>query len=178
MGSRRCRKASGDDYVAQSDENRYTLDMNLAHWLIEHWSHLIENLGLPVTLIVAGITFHNDAKVRRVETLFKINEHHRDLWMHFYSRPDLAGIRDAKRDIAAKPPTGEEFHFVNLLFLHLNAVFKASKAGVATSPEHLTDDVRSFFSLPVPKTAWHRFKAYHDRDFIAFVERALSPASS
>lgn len=147
--------------------------MDLTHWIVEHWRHLVENIGILSGLIVAAVSFHKDAKVRRVETLFKMNEHHRELWMHFYSRPELAGILDAKRDILICPPTNEEVHFVNFLFLHLNGVFRASKAGVSIRPEHLADDIRSFFSLPVPKLTWERLQSSHDREFVAFVNQSL-----
>ncbi len=147
--------------------------MDLTHWLVENWRHLIENVGILSGLIVATISFHKDAKVRRVETLFKMTEHHRELWMHFYSRPELAGILDAKRDVLTSPPTDEEIHFVNFLFLHLNGVFRACKAGISVRPEHLADDLRSFLALPVPRLAWDRLKSSHDRDFFAFVTKAL-----
>lgn len=147
--------------------------MNIAHWVAEHWKHLAENLGLLSGLVVAAISFHADAKVRRVETIFKMNENHRELWMHFYARPELAGILDVSRDTVVCPPTDEEVHFVNFLFLHLNGVFRASKAGISITPEHLADDIRSFFSLPVPKVAWSKLQGSHDRDFVAFVRRSL-----
>lgn len=143
------------------------------HWLAEHWPHLIEIAGLPVTLIIFAITYSEEAKVRRVETIFHMNEAHRKLWMYFDENPDLAGILNEKRDVAVNPPTGKEVRFVNYLFHHLNGVFQASKAGISVTPEHLAEDVRSFFALPVPHEVWSRLKSSHERKFVWFVQRCL-----
>lgn len=149
--------------------------MNLLQWITEHWDKILQNVGIVSGLLVASITFHIDAKVRRAETLFKMNEHHRELWMHFYSHPELAGILDEKRDVVTRPPTSEEVHFVNFLFLHLRSSFYARKAGIySVQPDRLREDVRALFRFPVPRFVWDELRPGQDEKFASFVEGTIA----
>jgi hypothetical protein len=48
-----------------------------------------------------------------------------------------------------------------------------AKAGGITTLTELADDVRGFFSLPLPRAVWEKTKANRNRQFVRFVERAL-----
>jgi hypothetical protein len=39
--------------------------------------------------------------------------------------------------------------------------------------KELADDVREFFSLPLPRAVWEKTKKNRNRRFVRFVERAL-----
>jgi len=74
-------------------------------------------------------------------------------------------------DLAADPVTASEENFVRDLINHLRSTYFASERGVYIQPAALPEDIRSFFTLPIPSVVWKRTKAFHDRDFISFVER-------
>lgn len=148
--------------------------MELVHWVVEHWSHVIENVGVATGLFVFAVSYHEDKKVRRVEAFIKMTERHASLWIHYYSNPHLAGLRDPKRDMVIRPLSGEEAHFVNFLFNHLDGVIRASKAGISVRPENLSKDIRAFLALPAPRAAWEEMKPMLDSHLVAFIERALA----
>jgi hypothetical protein len=46
--------------------------------------------------------------------------------------------------------------------------------GHCPTPRHkLRRDVRSFFSLPIPKAVWTKTKLLQNQDFAAFIESSL-----
>ncbi len=38
----------------------------------------------------------------------------------------------------------------------------------------MRDDVRTFFSFPIPRLVWNRVKSFQDPDFVAFVDSCLA----
>ncbi len=144
--------------------------MELAAWTIERWKEIFEIGGTLAALLFTGVALHIDARVRRAQTIIEITKQHRELWVHFYDRPGLAGLLDKKRDMAAHPLADEEVHFVNFLLNHLRATFYARIAGIFVQPECLKDDIGEFFSFPATRAAWERQKGSHEPKFVAFVE--------
>jgi hypothetical protein len=145
--------------------------MALLPWIIEHWTRLVESIGIVAGLLFTGLGYFRDARVRRVETLIEITKQHRELWEYYYERPALAHLFDKGRNLASHPLTDEEVHFVNLLLNHLRVTFFARSAGVYIQPDYLANDVREFLSSPALLAAWENLKAAHEEKFVAFVER-------
>lgn len=146
--------------------------MEVWSWIGTHWSEIIQTLG------VAGLFFtaHSlriDAKVRRVTNRLTITQHHRELWIYFYSRPAFQRVLQEDVDLQQEPVTSEEEHFVILAVLHLSGAWKASTEGMYPSPDGLKLDMEQFFSLPVVNKVWERIKPLQDRDFVAFIESSL-----
>jgi len=44
------------------------------------------------------------------------------------------------------------------------------KAKMFVHLEGLPEDVKSFFSLPIPKAVWNAIKSSQDKDFVTFIE--------
>jgi len=73
-----------------------------------------------------------------------------------------------------KPLSHEETLFVTFLILHLSVVFRVMKAKMFVNIEGFTEDVKEFFSLPIPKTIWNSIKSSQDKDFVSFIEKLVS----
>jgi hypothetical protein len=145
--------------------------MTLATWGIERWKEIFEFGGTLGALLFTGVALHVDARVRRAETLIEINKQHRELWMSFYERPQLARLLDENRSLKTHPLTDEEVRFANFFFNHLRVTFYAGFARIYVQPDKVSADVRDFFSYPAIAAAWDRLKDSHDAKFVAFVER-------
>jgi hypothetical protein len=72
-----------------------------------------------------------------------------------------------------QPVTYSEEVFVNVMIQHLHAVYQATKNGLFIRTEGVKRDVRSFFSLPIPKAVWTKAKPLQNRDFAKFIDTAL-----
>jgi hypothetical protein len=138
------------------------------------WSEILANTGIIAGLTFTGLGYWRDARVRRAQTLLDLAKSHREIWLHLRTIPEAAALKDSKRDLRSRPRTQEETRIVNLLLIHLQSVFQAKRSGIFVLPERLRDDVRAFFSFPVPRDAWNELKAFHDRAFVLFVDEALS----
>jgi hypothetical protein len=63
--------------------------------------------------------------------------------------------------------------FVTTIVAHLSTVFRAMKHGEFVKLEGVKNDVREFFTLPIPKAVWEKLKPFQDANFAKFVETAL-----
>ena len=90
-----------------------------------------------------------------------------------FERPELARILERRVDLQADPISDAEENFVNLVILHLNASHYAFTQGLFKKPDGLGEDVRSFFSCPIPAAVWQKTRRFRDRKFAKFVEDHL-----
>lgn len=148
--------------------------MALLNWLTEHWFDLLQTIGIVGGLYFTSVTLRTDTKVRRLESLLTLTKSHREIWSEIYRRPDLIRILDPKADLKAQPVSGEERLFVNFLIFHLNNSYRAIQDGLYMEPEGLGDDIKGFFSLPIPAVVWVEGKGLQDRDFVSFVDNILT----
>src|SRR5262245_23758503 len=96
-----------------------------------------ETLGIVGGLLFTGAGFRRDAKARYAQTLLEITAQHRELWMYFCDRKELAALFDPKRDMLARPLTDDERRFIGWVLNHVSAAHFAAKARVHRSPEKL-----------------------------------------
>jgi hypothetical protein len=144
--------------------------MGLESWNIERWKGMLEVGGTIGALLFTGIALHIDARARRAQTLIEITKQHRELWIYFDERPELARLFDEKRNLVTEPLTDTEIRFANFLFLHLRASYGAKRAGIHVLPDHVEDDWREIFTHPAVGAAWEKMKHLHDCKFVALVE--------
>lgn len=144
--------------------------MALLNWLTAHWFDILQTAGIVGGLVFTGISLRTDTHVQRLQNLFTLTKQHREIWSILYSRNDLARILDAKADLTKSPSTLEERLFVKFLIFHLLDTYRAIQVGLFKTPEGLSEDIRDFFALPIPKDVWAALKPYQDRHFVAFIE--------
>lgn len=153
----------------------YTHRMGIIRWALEHGESLIQSLGIILGLLFTGAALRAETRSRQLENLIRITEGHRALWTYFDERPELSRLFHLQVDLEEHPLTGKESRFVQFLLNHLLLTFRAQRKGLLQSPEHLQDDIRAFFSLPIPRSAWEKVRRYQDADFRHFIEDSLSP---
>lgn len=143
-------------------------------WTAGNWFTLLQSLGIIAGLVFTAVSFQTDTRSRRTAHLFTVVEHFRDIWSALYERPGLARVISDSANIEAVPITPEEELLVRMLIFHLATVFRSQNERLLQRFEGLEDDVRWFFSLPVPRSVWQDKKRWQDRDFVQFVEKCLT----
>jgi len=143
----------------------------MGDWITGHWFDLFQTVGIIGGLLLAAYTTWKDAQARRIGNSIAINGQYRTIWKDIYEHPALARVLEKDAD-AKDISTGEEL-FVTTLISHLSTVFRAMKQGEFVKLEGLQNDVREFFTLPIPKAVWEKLKPFQDDDFVALVESCL-----
>ena len=151
--------------------------METVAWLARHWFPLLQTGAVAAALMFAGLAFVLDVRTRRASNLIRLSERHRDLWERLYTNPKLTRILDPDADVRRTPVTAEEEVFVLFVFLHLSDTWHVMKAGLFEKPDGLREDIRRFFSLPVPRAVWHTVRSLQDKAFARFVEACWPDAA-
>jgi hypothetical protein len=149
----------------------------LVRWFFDNWGQLLQSTGIIMGLAFNALALRADARSRQADTLIRITEAHRSLWMHFEERSELSRVFDSKADVIANPLSAKELRFIQFLINHLIVTYQAQKLGIYQQPKHLKEDMRSFFSLPIVRVAWSKMRMCQDDDFVEFVESALRKPS-
>ncbi len=147
-------------------------------WVAENWFNLLSVAGIVGGLCFTGFSLHSEAKTRRVANLLKLTASQRALMEVFYKNLSMTRILDPNADVNALPVNQGEEIYINTLIHHLASAFRAMQSDLTVQPEGLSQDVRTFFSLPLPKAVWKKAKRFQDRDFVRFVETCLRSEDS
>ena len=141
-------------------------------WTTVHWLDILQSIGILAGLLFTAHNIRSDSRERKIQSLFALTAAHREIWSKVYEHPHLMRVL---RHAEAEPVTvsEDEEMFINLLILHLAALYRARKLGLYFQEEGLRMDVKEFFSLPIPKLIWKKSRVYQDRDFTAFVESCM-----
>ena len=127
--------------------------------------------GIIASLVFTATSLRSETKTRQIANLLKLTHNHRELWSELFSQPDLKRVLDMSADLSAHPITLKEHFFVNMAIQHLNSAYQAMKSGLVIEPEGVSEDIRWFFSLPIPKAIWDKIKLLQNDDFTEFVEQ-------
>src|SRR5687768_1614758 len=126
----------------------------LGEWVTTNWFSLLQSLGIIFGLFFTATAIRRDTVARRASDLLSISERHQELWSELYRRPELRRIRSKEVDLLAEPVTAAEEEFLKLVFVHFHVGWLVAQRGALVPMEAVTKDVRTFFSLPIPKTVW------------------------
>lgn len=144
-------------------------------WFGANWFNLLQTVAIVAGLFFTGRSFLVDTRIRRISNLLNITEHHRSIWQQVIDKPNLLRVLNAEAKLDIKPITLEERIFVNLIILHLTAVMAAIRGRVHEQPAGQDEDLREFFSLPIPNKVWKDSKRFREPDVIAYIESLLKP---
>lgn len=142
-------------------------------WFGSNWFNLLQTTGIVAGLFFTGRSFLLDTKIRRISNLLNITEHHRSIWQQVFEKPRLLRVLSAEPKLDAKPITLEERVFVNLIILHLTAVLTAIKGKVHEKPSGQDEDLREFFSLPIPNRVWNDSRKFREPEVVAYLDLLL-----
>jgi len=143
--------------------------------MVENWMTVLNAVGVIGGLFLTARALRSETKTRRIANLLTVTRNHRELWKEFFEHPELARVLDASVDLAKRPITPGEQKFVNMVVNHISSVYESLKDELVTKQEGLRQDVRSFFSLPLPKAVWEKTKMFQNEDFVKFVESCQNP---
>ena len=141
----------------------------MENWLGGNWFNLVSTAGIIASLLFTAVSLRNETKTRKIGSLLFLTEGHRDLWSEIFEHPELSRVLETGAATNSAIST-EESIFVGLAIQHLASAFEALKAGIVIQQEGLCDDVKAFFSLPIPRTVWEKTKHFQNQDFVKFVE--------
>ena len=147
--------------------------MGIGEWISQNWFNLFSSTGIIGGLWFTAVSLHSETKTRRVANLLTITANHLEIWREFFRAPELARVIDPSADVTKQPVTPTESFFVNMVISHTSSMYEALKDELVTQQEGLRRDVKSFFSLPVPKAVWIKTKLLQNHDFAAFIDSSL-----
>ena len=146
---------------------------DMGQWFADNWFNLFSSAGIIGGLWFTAVSLHSETKTRRVANLLTITANYREVWKEFFQNPSLTRVIDPSANVVKKPVTPDEEFFVHMIISHISSVYEALKDELVTKQEGLRRDVKSFFSLPIPKAVWQRTKLLQNQDFAAFIESSL-----
>ena len=142
-------------------------------WVTQNAFDLISAAGIIGGLIFTAVSLHSETKTRRVANLIALTQNHREMWSEFYKGESLSRFADTKADVQTVPLTLAEENYGKVLITHLASFYRAMKSDLTIKPEGVRQDIHAFFSMPVPRAIWEKFKPVQDEDFVTFVEGSL-----
>lgn len=131
---------------------------------------VLNAVGVIGGLFLTARALRSETKTRKIANLLTATTNHREVWREFFTHPELARVVDPSADLSKRPVTPGEQEFVNMVVNHISSVYESLKDELVTQQEGLRQDVRSFFSLPLPKAVWEKTKPFQNEDFVNFVE--------
>jgi hypothetical protein len=147
--------------------------MGIWEWTSQNWFNLFSAVGIIAGLWFTAVSLRSETKTRRIANLLLITANYREVWKEFFHSSELIRVIEPLADVSKQPVTPAEEFFVNMVISHTSSVYEALKDELLTEQEGLRRDVKSFFSLPVPKAVWFKTKLLQNQDFAAFIESSL-----
>ena len=145
-------------------------------WVNGNWFNVIQTVGIIGSLWIAAMAANRESRTKGIENLLSLSEHHRELWKEIPGQNDLVRIFQPDADTLLVPVTMAEAEFLNLVIVHFQTGWCIAKAGGFTTLAEMKADVRSFFTLPLPRAVWENTKGNRDPAFVRFVTRAIQTA--
>jgi hypothetical protein len=144
-------------------------------WIADNWVTLLNAVGVVGGLFFTATAVRLATKTQRIANLLALTSNHRAVWREFINNPKLARVLDPSANLTKKPVSPGEEEFVNMVVLHTSSVYESLKDELMIRQEGLNRDVRSFFSLPIPRAVWEKTKVLQNDDFVEFVESCRNP---
>lgn len=152
--------------------------MGIGEWVVQNWFGLLQTVAITTGLFATVHNIRVDRRERMVTTQFRIAAADREIWSRLADNPRLDRVLREDVDLSRSPMAIEEELLVQFLILHLRATFKARQAKMDFADDQIGLDMRSFFTLPIPREVWRRSRQFQDSDFVEFVERSIEPSGS
>jgi hypothetical protein len=142
-------------------------------WLAELGISPGEMISLA-SLIFTALAIRANTHQTRIANLFTLMREHREIWNLPLEHPDLRRcLADALVEGDDAIPTFEERMFVRELINLLAASYRARSYGMYFHEQGLEQDVRQFFSKPIPRAVWKSLRPYQEVAFRQFIDSQL-----
>lgn len=147
--------------------------MEFEVWIATNWFTLLQSVGIVGSLWYTSKAFKLDAHTRRVSNYLALAEQHREIWALVLTRRELYRILQSSPNLEKKPISAEERLLVTQLIIHVHAVFIARRDRLLDEIEGADDDIRQFFSKPIPRLIWEEISVLQNRDFRNYIETVI-----
>lgn len=141
-------------------------------WIVSHWFDFLQSAGIVSGFFFTAAALRQQTKASRVSTLITLTQNHREIWLEYLRRPDLARVLHESVDLEVTPVNREEETFVKFVIVHLVTAYQARRLKEVAEFGDPRADVGTFFNLPLPEAVWEKIKSVHDQEFVTFVEDA------
>jgi hypothetical protein len=148
-------------------------DGDMWGWIVSNWFTILSAVVAVASLLFTGVSLRSETKARQIGNLLSLTQNHREIWSLPIRDSKLNRVLDLSLNLETHPVTREERIFVNLVIQHVSSAFQALRRGLDVNIERLDEDVREFFTLPIPAAVWKNAKALQNTSFIQFVETCL-----
>ena len=153
--------------------SRLWYDEPMWGWIVSNWFTVLSEIVAVASLLFTAVSLRSETKVRQIGNLLSLTQNHREIWSLPILKPGLNRVLDPLSDVEAHPVTVEEKIFVNLVIQQLSSAFQALNRGLDVKIEKINEDVREFFSLPIPRAIWEKSRVFQNDDFVEFVEQCM-----
>ena len=147
--------------------------MGIGEWISQNFFNILSAAGIIGGLWFTAVSLRSETKTRRVANLLTITANHQEVWKEFFGKPELARVIEPSADVEKQPVTPVEEFFVHMVISNTSSMYEALKDELVTKQDGLRRDVKSFFSLPIPKAVWTTTKLLQNQDFAAFIDSSL-----
>ena len=141
--------------------------------LQNHWFELIQTVAIVAGLLYTARSFSLDTRSRKAEFVFRVSKAHREIWESVIDDPELARVLEKHPDLSAQPITRAEERLVLLVIHHLSAVHEAISLDLYPTWPGIDEDVRQFFSLPIPSALLPQYLPAQRQEFRSYLTRIL-----
>src|ERR1035441_1846638 len=128
--------------------------MGIGEWISQNFFNILSAAGIIGGLWFTAVSLRSETKTRRVANLLTITANHQEVWKEFFGKPELARVIEPSADVEKQPVTPVEEFFVHMVISNTSSMYEALKDELVTKQDGLRRDVKSFFSLPIPKAVW------------------------
>lgn len=126
-------------------------------FLKSHWFNIAEVIGIAASVWMSASALSQTRKRNIADLHFSVGEAHDRIWNRVLQDPELGRVKDPMADLENFPVTMKEERFILLILSHLTSTLHAIDLGSYPKPEKIEEDVRNFFSLPVPGEVLENF---------------------
>lgn len=133
----------------------------------------IQSAGIILSFSVAAFALWRSMRANRVSTYIDLVKSHRDIWSMPYKQDGLENVMSCNADDWTRPISDAELMFICYVINHISCSYELMKIDNLVNPEGLDVDIRTLFSLPIPRRVWDQTRHFRNKDFCKFVEKSL-----
>ena len=138
------------------------------------WFEIVQTLGIILTILFLAYQINRTRKMELLRFDYDLISSHREIWINLLPRPEFKRILDKKADIKKHPITPQEKQFVIFVTIHVEYCFNAKKLGIIKEEIGDREDIKDFYSKPIPNKVWKELKSIYPPEFVKYMDGILN----
>ena len=132
---------------------------------------IVNAVGVVAGLFFTGFALQRDSKMRRLENLISLTDHHREIWTLIFDRPGLHRVMSDDATVVANTLSEEEELFSTFVILHVQIVFEGLRDDLLRLERTGWErDLKLLLHRPVIKEVWRRIRNSQNSDFRRYID--------